>query len=559
MLASTSSFFRFSSHMPWSILSSSDDKKAVEAALHELANSNDTPTEDVAKYFVAISRWLELHDERIEIQAARLLLRRCKDSIVLHSEVSCSFTERIREFEGDLTLRFQTLTPDLARTIVSMQCRVLRLGGFQKISESAAAVLSEFNGSLFLDDLVGLTDSMVDRRLFRKICQSKKDIVLKFKNLTEYQAQHLGSHLGEVTLNHLENMPDSPGHIALAKKNVFRIGRLNLKEVGDHVAAEIAAYKANVELRFLEHLNSSPGHLALARKVVNLEERIGERKHELVFLNLQSLALEAARILSHFQGRLELNGPQFSDDTIGELSKHQGDLSIGVESLRTLAAEKLARHQGGALEIRCTSLSDNVIESLGRRDGRLILCIDELTESGAFSLSNHTTGVLQIEAQRVSKSAIHYLRGRCGELILKVDTLDDSSAETLSNYFGVSLQLEVRTALSDVALIALSQYQGRLTFLHGIKLSDNAAASLGNHCGLLEFKDLRELSDAAAISLCKKSANLKLGVCSFSSSAWKVFKENGVVSGDDLFSKPQESHNSRVMNRVYRQSFGWDD
>ena len=189
--------------------------------------------------------------------------------------------------------------------------------------------------SIILERIHGM--SLEALEAVQSIAKHQGNFLLRVNSLSDEEAKALATHEGELTLNGLQSLSDSPGHIALAKK--------------------------------LAHQNS-----------------------EGIFLwHLFSLSDGAAEALAEHKGYLSLDCLEnLSDEAAKSLAKHKGFLTLGLGFLSDEAAEALAMHEGQLSLYRLTSLGDEAAKALARHKGDLYLSsLDFISDEAAKTLAEH--------------------------------------------------------------------------------------------------------------------------------------------------------------------------
>ncbi|MCS5644126.1 MAG: hypothetical protein NZ807_12845 [Dehalococcoidia bacterium] len=329
-----------------------------------------------------------------------------------------------------------------------------------KLSDAGVNILSKYEGSLPLGNLVELSDSALEILSNRELAPSGNGFDLDgLTSLSDPAAQTLGVHVGDISLNGLTSLSD-----AAAKslgQHSYGLSLDGLTSLSDAAAGSLADHAEYINFSYdLSNLpklvlvlsddkaySSFPGHVALLKKIVaGLYDRC-------VFNFLSELADSAAKILETVEMGLDLSGlTQLTDAAAGSLSKHKGQLNLsGLAKVSDSAAKSLSKHQG--LPTFCYT---------GYDDDKL----DGLDLSGLTTLPNSTIKILAESKGRLNLSGLKQL--------------SDAAAELLSKHDGV-LVMNGLTKLSDAAALSLSKHELHLELRGITTISDAAAKSLGEN------------------------------------------------------------------------------
>ena len=428
--------------------------------------------------------------------------------------LSDSAAERISHHKGVLFF-----CPPVSRDTIIR----LAESGLADLSDSAAHYLSRHEGDVVLNNLKELRDSQGHIELAGKLAQQDELLFLNgMTSVSELSAAKLAQRKGLITCDSLSELRDTPGHIAFAAKLATQPGHLSLPrltKVSSKAAAELAKHQGDLNLSGLTDLPDSPGHIALAAKLAQVKDR-------LTLDGLTTLSDKVAAELCKHQGSLSLNSlSTLSDDVAAKLVAHNGD--VFLEGLRELTtsrwhvalAAKMAT-QFGTLELtKLRVVSDAAAAELARHPGEVWLTnLEELTEkSGHVALATKLgtqSSLPYYRLQRLSAFAASKLVGRQKELSLPdLEDLTDSP-----DHIALSVELAKTrgwlelgsTVLSDIAARELAKHQGPLTLDGLAELSDSAAGDFASHVGDLSVDGLRTLSDEAVRKLAKHKGTLSL-------------------------------------------------
>jgi hypothetical protein len=232
--------------------------------------------------------------------------------------------------------------------------------------------------------------------------KSEGDFALdSLTSLSDATAKVLSKHKGDLSLNGLKILSDSPGHVALAKKLASQELELALDDLislSDTAAMALSKHKGGLSLNGLKILNDSIGHVALANKLARHEDG-------LYLSGLQSLSDAAAAALSKHKGNLSFrNLTTLGDGAAKALSKHKGNLYLEylqnlTDSIGHVAlAKKLASQKISLCLYGLTSLSDGAAEALSNCEGELNLRgLESLSDAGAQALAKKNGGKNKIK------------------------------------------------------------------------------------------------------------------------------------------------------------------
>ena len=230
--------------------------------------------------------------------------------------------------------RLESLSDAAAEALSESQGK-LGLSGLVRLSDGAAKSLGKHKGWLGLCDLTSLSDTAAEA-----LSKHEGDLLLMgLTSISSVAAIALSKHKGELALSGLTSLDD-----AAAESLSNHEGKLDfngLTSLSDGAAKALSKHEGELDLRRLECLPDSPGHIALARKLASQKGNL--------MLSLRSLGDHAAEELSKHDGDLYLSNLTSLSDTAAEaLSKHKGgDLDLnGLESLSDAAAKSLSKHKG---------------------------------------------------------------------------------------------------------------------------------------------------------------------------------------------------------------------
>lgn len=151
------------------------------------------------------------------------------------------------------------------------------------------------------------------------------------KRVSESNALKLSKRAGALTMNGLEALPETQGHVALAQKlaSSYWFEPKALKEIGPLVAGAFSS-KSDLKLPALTKIN-----VEVARKIAKTKE--------LSLNSLTEISLEVAKELSGLCGKMSLgNVDKISDEAFAELCKNKTDLSFEANDLPVGKARAIA-------------------------------------------------------------------------------------------------------------------------------------------------------------------------------------------------------------------------
>jgi predicted DNA-binding WGR domain protein len=225
-----------------------------------------------------------------------------------------------------------SLTDQAAAALAKVKgCLVL--DGVAKLSDEAIESLARHKGELYLSGLTTLSE-----RGAAALAKHAHPIRLHgLKTLSDKAAAALARHNnGCLSLDGLTTLPDTPGHIALAKtlakpRGIYH-SLCDLTAISDSAAEELAKIRG--------------GGLCLG--LLTVSDRVAEslsKLKSLSFPSLTTLSDRAAESLAKHKGSLDLDGlATLSDNAAKSLAKHEGSLSLrGLKQLSSQAAEALLK------------------------------------------------------------------------------------------------------------------------------------------------------------------------------------------------------------------------
>lgn len=342
------------------------------------------------------------------------------------------------------------IPPDLARKLVGAGYYWLTLGGAEKLSPEAAAILAEHTGQLTLTG--------------RLPCSAAA-------------AAKLAAHEGLLSLPHVPELPADVARAMAEHEGSLELG--GVVQLTPESAAALAPHPGGLILPAVDALSPEVAAALGPRidtvvlpgvKSIDVATATALAKHaagELALGGLSELSPEVATALAAFEGRLALPAiTTLTPETARALAKHRGD-TLALESLAELPAEiavELAKHEGELALHGIQSLSTTAAQALAAAPGRLsLMSLINLTPEAA-------TALLQ-RKDNLSLSALEYVE--------RIDSLP--VAELLVAAFD-DLELANLTALDgpQAAAIAgvLARTRGSLALPALEKITPRALAAL---------------------------------------------------------------------------------
>ena len=260
----------------------------------------------------------------------------------------------------------------------------LSLDGLTSLSDAAAQALAQNKGDLSLNGLKSLSDSPGHVALARKLAQHKRDLYLDgLTSLSDAAAQALAQRKRRLSLGGLTSLSAAAAQaLAQHKGGLYLEG---LKSLSDAAAKSLSRLKGEIDLSGLRVLDDSPAHVALASKLGAQQTcDLGE---------LQELSDAAALALAKRSG-----GERFS---------------IGVRSLSDSPAKCALANSIAMLPAktwvcmpRLIEMSDDFAAALGRRNGWLsIESLKKMSPAAAMSLSGLETLDIHYKGKELIRAA----------------------------------------------------------------------------------------------------------------------------------------------------------
>ncbi|MDZ4851864.1 MAG: hypothetical protein SGI77_21455 [Pirellulaceae bacterium] len=287
------------------------------------------------------------------------LLKQCSpDFIAVHESINIEEVLRCDWHRVELD-SVKSITCKAA-DLLSKHSGSLRLYGLTELSPTTAAQFKNHQAWLRIDGLKQISDATAF-----ELCQRQYGVTLNgLTSISDATAMLFAqsSMVWEICCG-LTNFPDTPGHVAMAKKLVEQYVRYDINfeqlvTLSAAVASEFAKTRNGVDLPALD-----------------------------------ALPTDVAFALSTCKGSLSLDGLlSLSDESSVALSKYYGEsLSLnGLETLSDAAAEAIAKRRGKLSLDGLQSLTDSAAKSLSRHHGLLSLKgLENISEQGAIMLSKH--------------------------------------------------------------------------------------------------------------------------------------------------------------------------
>lgn len=267
------------------------------------------------------------------------------------------------------------------------------LRDYETLSDEAAAVIADYEDSLYLSGLTQLSAKSADA---------------------------LSRHKGYIDLNGLTELSDDAA-LSLSK----HVGDLELNgisEISEKAAEALSKHQGAIKLSGLTSISDT---LAIALPAM---AKMAEFREALDLSGLTSISDKAAEALSSCDESIILNGlTSLSEKAAASFGKHEGDsLSLNrLTSLTDKAAEGLSKHKGGPYDNNLflnglTDLSDKAADSLAKFKGRLYLNgLTKLSDAAAEALSKHANHLYLTDLMEISEKGIAALLRHKGELQLE--------------------------------------------------------------------------------------------------------------------------------------------
>jgi hypothetical protein len=207
-----------------------------------------------------------------------------------------------------LRVNASTVSPDLAVALARHQ-GWLEFSGLTELSDDAAAALASHSGRLDLSRLTTLSDAA---------------------------AEALWPHDGPLWLNRLSTLSDAAARSLAQHRGPLSLE--GLETLSSTAAGSLAKHSGLIRVKHLRSLPDTPGHVAFAKK-------IAQDKH-LWLDGLQSLEASIAAALAKHRGMISLDGIQtLSDAAVEALSEHKGKLYLqGLRDPKPEAIKTLRRN-----------------------------------------------------------------------------------------------------------------------------------------------------------------------------------------------------------------------
>ena len=322
---------------------------------------------------------------------ARRLAR--QDNVFLPQVTSLAVpvAKALRDNEGGLLAlpSLQEISPDLARQLVGAGYYWLTLGGSDKLSPEAAAILADHAGQL----------TFTGRLPFSAAAAAK-----------------LAAHDGLLSLPHLPELPADVARALEAHKGSLELGGVTRLTVES--AAALAPHAGGLFLPAVGALTPEVAAVLAPRigtlvltgvKSIDVATATALAKHcrdELALGGLTDLSPEVAAALAAFEGRLALPAvTALTPETARALANHRGTLALeSVVDLPAEVATELAKHEGELALHGIQSLSTPAARALAAAPGRLsLMSLIRLTPEAATALMNHDGGLFLDALQHVDR------------------------------------------------------------------------------------------------------------------------------------------------------------
>ena len=273
-----------------------------------------------------------------------------------------------------------------------------------------------------------------------------------------------------------------------------------VKQIDADVANALAQIKGRLSLAGLSSLSESVA-MELSRHMGELE------------LGIEDLATPIARALAAKRGALRLTKlATISPEAAAALATHSGELTLGIRwkdfTLSVASARHLARHNGTIIIAGLKQIDSDAALALADLSHDLLLDdIDEFPDgvAGIKLCTKMANRLWSIKLKRLQPDCAAVLAQCRKDVHLTLDEWNDDTLLALASCQG-HLQINVNQ-ISNAVGLALSQRSTRssLAISASVNLSDGAAEALGNYPGLLFFCEGVEMSKKAATHLIKRN------------------------------------------------------
>lgn len=436
-------------------------------------------------------------------------------------QLTAASATSLSRFDGNLLLNgVKHISPDVAGGLAASgkSLHALELNGLASLSPLAAQALSGSPRRIHLNGLRYLDDTAAE-------CLTKMPRELQLNSvthLTDTAARHLSRHYPFETLelNGLIDLPETPGHLALAARlgQHERLDRLS--EISDDTAKELSQLTGRIYLNGLKHISDTGATY------------LGHFNGFIEVNGIEYLSDRAANALCGLKGKIQLAGLTCLDASPGHLAllrtiveqEYKSDVWLpGVSTCSEEAADILSKFDRGLYLDGLSEVSDVVALRLSQGDMEYISMrgLTKLTDSaGHISLAkklSEQAGRLHLSnLMSISDEVAGILSQHRGTLELNgLKNLTDRAAEHLSRYTG-RLYLNGLTSLSDAACISFSQSEA-VVWMNGITtLSDVASQNLAKKAGPLFLDSLRARDPTGHDQLMSTLCQFKTVVGSFS-------------------------------------------
>jgi len=342
---------------------------------------------------------------------------------------------------GELALpALDGIPAELARELVGAGYYWLRLGGGEKLTPEAAAVLAGHNGQL----------TFAGSNAFSAAA-----------------AAELAKHANVISLPHLSELPADVAEALAPHQGTLQLG--GLKTLSAESAASLAAHAGVVHLPALEAISPAVAAAFAPRSetvllsglrsidVATAEAFAAHARESLVVGGVAELAPPVAAALAVFTGDLSLPAlATLPPEVARALATHRGRLSLhAVGDLSADAATALATHRGDLFLGGIERLSTAAAEALAAAPAALVLPnLSAVTPAGAAALARRSQPVavdaLQHLEQLTSVSIAELLVAGCDDLVLP-------NLAVLEGPDAVAIARTLATARGGLALPALTR------------------------------------------------------------------------------------------------------
>jgi len=399
-------------------------------------------------------------------------------------------TDRLYELRLDAV---KSLTPEAARAL-ARHTSTLRLGGLESITPAVAAEFA--NACKQRCSLTELTLTLPPGTPVESLRElARVDHNLEFAGPVTITAEFAAAFAGFDKWLSLAG-PVAPLSPEVARKLTFP-GALEVEgaiELSDEVATILATRPSTTWITGLTRVTPGVARVLAGRseslclrrlRSLDAESAAALATHKgpvLEFDALESLSPEAARALTAFNGRLDMDSPvDIPAEIIAILATHRSWLDLGIETLSPEVATVLARHRGGLGLGSVTSLTPAAARGLAAAPGAIQLYrLATLDAETAAALATHRGDLDIPNLKSLPAEAARALMNLEGALNLdRLPAVDPALAQVLASRRGGPLLVKSQYELSpEVAEVLARNPNIRFPYWKLRSLTPEAAAGL---------------------------------------------------------------------------------